>query len=109
MLRLDENLWIDAQTSAPGYVECELDVPTHGNGVQHYPIEGFCVDERSSGHGLPATGAIFGCLELDMSKEMTSERPMTISALSEARGLVDRMERANAQLILRKHEFSTGC
>jgi len=44
-----------------------------------------------------------------MSQEITSERPMTFSALSVAMKLLGRMERAKAQLILGKHDFSTGC
>ena len=47
MLRLDENLWVDAQITAPRHAECELDVPTHGHGVQHYTIEGFCMNGSS--------------------------------------------------------------
>jgi hypothetical protein len=34
---------------------------------------------------------------------------MAVSALSVAMKLLGRMERAKAQLILRKHDFSTGC
>ena len=49
MLWLDEDLRSDAQTPTPGRAKGRLDVSLYGNGVQHYSIEGICVDGVDSG------------------------------------------------------------
>ena len=53
MFWLDEDLRVDAQTSAQRNDQCELDVPIVCDGLQYYPTEGVWVDAVEPGLFVP--------------------------------------------------------
>lgn len=108
MLRLDENLRTDVQTSAQRQAEYELDVPTDGNCVQHYPTEGFCLGEDApeTHDGQIGRYMVEGN---DMSDVIAEGNAVADSASTIGRILSGRLEHGKFKASFTNHDFSTGC